>query len=326
MEKVSVIVPIYNVEQFIVRCAKSLLEQTLQDVEFIFVNDATPDNSMVLLSSIISNFPERAGHIRILEHSQNRGLPAARNTGLAIATGEYVFHFDSDDYADTNMLETLYSAAKDEDADIVWCDYYIAYPDSKRYMKQPAYSTPEDALKGMLCGRMKYNVWNKLVRRSLYADRQILFPEGFAMGEDMTMMKLFPFARKVCYIPQAFYYYVQWNSSSLSRDYSPKHLTSIQHNANDIMTFMKGLFGEKWNLELYSFQLLMKWQLLLTDKSDSYDLWNEWFPEATPYIWKDKNVSIRIRLVEWCAAKRIYWFLKLHYWVLLRFLYNIIYK
>ena len=280
MVKVSVIVPVYNVERFIAHCAKSLLEQTLQDIEYIFVNDATPDKSMSVLSGIIANYPERAGHIKILEHSENRGLPAARNTGLSVATGEYIFHFDSDDYADVDMLETLYSTAKKENADIVWCDYHIAYLDSRRYMKQPVYLMSEDALKGMLCGRMKYNVWNKLAKRSLYENGEIRFPEGYAMGEDMTMMKLFAFASKVIYIPQAFYYYVQWNCSSLSHDYSPKHLASIRHNADDIMMFIKKEYGEKWNMEIFSFQLLMKWQLLLTDKRDSYDLWNKWYPEA----------------------------------------------
>ena len=98
--KVSVIVPIYKVERFIVKCADSLFSQTMDDVEFIFVDDASPDSSMRLLEECIRRHPEREGQIRILTHPENKGLPAARNTGLAVATGEYVFHCDSDDFVE----------------------------------------------------------------------------------------------------------------------------------------------------------------------------------------------------------------------------------
>lgn len=326
MSKVSVIVPIYNVEKFIARCVESLMKQTLQEVEYIFVNDATPDNSMEVLNSIIADFPERKDQVKILEHVENKGLPVARNTGLEVATGEYVFHFDSDDYADEDMLDILYHTAQQNNADIVWCDYYITYPDNERYMRQPCYTTPEEALKGMLCGRMKYNVWNKLVRRSLYVENQIRFPDGYAMGEDMTMMMLFPYAKKVIYHPQAFYHYEQGNSLSLSKDYSSKQLVSIKHNADVVMSFLRQYYNDQWELDICAFQLLTKWAFLIDDKKVMYDLWNEWFPEANRFIWKDKNVSFRIRFVEWCAAKRFYWILQLHYWVVIKFLYSIIYK
>ena len=110
MYKVSVIVPIYNVERFIERCVKSLMEQTLQDVEYIFVDDAATDNSMKILAATLSIYSDQ--NIRILVHQENKGLPAARNTGLAVATGEYVFHCDSDDYMEKDMLEALYKKAK----------------------------------------------------------------------------------------------------------------------------------------------------------------------------------------------------------------------
>ena len=90
--KVSVIIPVYKVEKFIDKCASSLLEQTLDDVELIFVDDASPDGSMNLLKECVSRYPKREGQIKIIHHEKNQGLPAARNTGLAKAVGEYVFH------------------------------------------------------------------------------------------------------------------------------------------------------------------------------------------------------------------------------------------
>lgn len=95
MAKVSVIVPIYNVSRFIKRCVESLFNQTLDDVEFIFVNDCTPDDSIDILKKVIADYPDR--NTMIINHEVNKGLPAARNTGLKAASGDYIFHCDSDD-------------------------------------------------------------------------------------------------------------------------------------------------------------------------------------------------------------------------------------
>ena len=144
--KVSVIIPIYNVSRFIERCACSLMQQTLNEVEYIFVNDATPDNSMELLRGVIARYPARAAQVKIVEHEHNKGLPAARNTGLAAATGEYIFHCDSDDFVEPEMLEHLYNAAKEKDADIVWCDWFLTFARNERYMKQPSFETSMEAV------------------------------------------------------------------------------------------------------------------------------------------------------------------------------------
>ncbi len=116
--KVSVISPFYKVAPFIERCAESLLGQTLEDVEFIFVDDASPDESRELLEKVIARHPERDA--RIVTHEANKGLPAARNAGLAVATGEFIFHCDSDDWVEPDMLEKMYKAAADNGADYVY--------------------------------------------------------------------------------------------------------------------------------------------------------------------------------------------------------------
>ena len=174
MCKVSVIVPVYGVEKFITHCADSLMAQTMHEgVEYIFVDDASQDASMERLKSVLSKYPARANQVKILVHERNMGLPAARNTGLTQARGEYVFHCDSDDFGEPEMLETLYGKAKEEDADIVWCDWFLTFGSTERYMAQPECGSPEEALKAMLGGAMKFNVWNKLVRKSLYTDNAV---------------------------------------------------------------------------------------------------------------------------------------------------------
>ena len=324
--KVSVVVPIYKVEAFIAKCAESLLSQTLDDVEFIFVDDATPDRSMELLQQCIERHPYRKGQVKVLRHERNRGLPAARNTGLAAAEGEYVFHCDSDDFVEPDMLEVLYGAAQERNADIVWCDWYLSFEHSERYMKQPDYATPLGALKAMLAGQMKFNVWNKLVRRNLYADHRIFFPEGYAMGEDMTMMLLFAVASNVVYVPRAFYHYVKLNASAYSQNFSLQHWNAVKHNIQRVETALRRQWGTELDLEIACMKLEAKFPFLMTGDVDMYKLWDTNYSEADAYIPKNHYISFRRRMVQWCAARHWWGIVRLHYWVVCKLVYGIIYK
>ena len=96
MHKISIIVPIYNVEQYIERCARSLFEQTYDDIEYVFVDDCSPDNSLNILYEVLNDYPHRISNVKIIRHIENKGLTAARNSGLEVATGDYIAHCDSD--------------------------------------------------------------------------------------------------------------------------------------------------------------------------------------------------------------------------------------
>src|SRR5574344_1573459 len=108
---ISVIVPIYCVENYIERCVRSLFKQSLTDVEYIFVNDATPDNSMNILNMLLTEFKDYASRIKIINNPINRGLSCVRNSGLEVASGQYVIFADSDDWVEPDMYETLYEKA-----------------------------------------------------------------------------------------------------------------------------------------------------------------------------------------------------------------------
>ena len=324
--KVSVIVPIYNVEAFIERCAVSLMEQTLQEVEYIFVDDCSPDGSIVKLKEVIALYPHRIRHVQIVSHLQNQGLPAARNAGLARATGEYIFHCDSDDWVEKDMLEKLYAAAVEKEADMVWCDWYLSFEQNERYMKQPNYASSEEVLKGMLAGTMKYNVWNKLVKRSLYTDNQIQFPQGYGMGEDMTMIRLAACARRVAYVAQAFYHYIRLNTEAFTRAYSEKNLKDLRHNADETIKFISQRAGDALGNEIAYFQLNTKFPFLITNDKQMYRLWNEWYPEANSHILANPYVSVRFRLLQFAAAQKWYGLVGLYYVLVYKFIYGMIYK
>ena len=123
MPKVSVIVPVYNVENYIEKCIDSLLGQTLEDIEIIIVNDGSTDNSKDKIMPYIENFPNK---IKYLE-KQNGGLSSARNYGMPSATGEYIAFLDSDDYVEYDMYEKLYNKAKSEDFDVTVCNVNYIY-------------------------------------------------------------------------------------------------------------------------------------------------------------------------------------------------------
>lgn len=324
--KVSVIIPVYKVENFIERCVVSLLSQTLQDAEFIFVDDASPDSSIKILKKCIREYPQRAKHIKILTHERNKGLPAARNTGLAVAQGEYIFHCDSDDFVEPDMLEQMYNTAKGNDADIVWCDWYLSFESSERYMHQPCYNTPTEALKAMLAGTMKFNVWNKLVRNQLYKDNGVKFPEGYAMGEDMTMMLLFIHARNVIYIPSAFYHYVKTNPEAYSRRYSKNDMYSLIHNINIVEEEVHKQFGQSLDLEIGCMKLEAKFPFLMSSSSNMYRLWKSTFPEANKFINKNHYITMRRRFVQWCASKGLWLPVRLHYLLIDKIVYGLFFK
>ena len=322
--KVSVIIPIYKVEKFIERCVRSLMEQTLKEVEYIFVDDATPDKSIDVLESCLAQYPERKA--TILKHPQNQGLPAARNTGLALATGEYVFHCDSDDYVEPTMLEELYNAAQKNNADIVWCDWFLTFAENERYMKQPSFETPMEALKAMLSGGMKYNVWNKLVRCSLYTNNEICFPTGHGMGEDMTMIRLFACAHNVVYLPKGFYHYVKLNGDAFTSTFSEKHLRDIKYNVDETANYLYNKKGDSIIPYLSFFKLNVKYPFIISDKREMYKLWKEWYPESNDFIGENKTFSLRSKMLQYAAKYGQYWILWLHYKLVYQFVYGILYR
>ena len=223
-KKVSIIVPVYGVEEWLERCMESLVHQTLQDIEIIVVNDGSPDNSQEIIDRYVEEYPDLVqGHIK-----ENGGLSDARNYGLQYATGEYVAFVDSDDYVDVTMYEKLYDKAMEEDADAVTCAYFKINEKKK---------TRKSAQKGtmylygknirenptMLITMAPY-AWNKMIRRSVFEETGILFPKGIIFEDICTMYPLLLYCNKVSKVDEELYYYIEQREGSIMTTYSPKKM------------------------------------------------------------------------------------------------------
>lgn len=325
--KISVIVPMYGVEQYISRCARSLFDQTfIEDVEFLFIDDASKDKSSDVLKNVINEYTERHLNVRIIRHECNKGLPSARNTGLSHAQGEYILHVDGDDYLEIDAIEQLYTAVQSTNADVAWCDYYVATEKKKKLMVQPCFDNPQDAVKGLLRGTLRYNVWNKLCRRSLYTDNCITFPDGRSMGEDLTMIMVFLHARTCVYVNKPLYNYVQ-NPGQMTAVYNEEKYSALLYNCDRVAQYIDAHFNHLgYRNEYSSLKQLMKWQFLLDGKYSSYKRWHKWFPESNAYIWQTEGVNTRIKFIEWCAAKHLFPIIWLHYIIVIKFYYGIVYR
>ena len=204
MPKVSVIVPVYNVEKYLERCLESLVRQTLEEIEIIVVNDSTLDDSQRIIDYYQALYPAKVkGLIK-----PNGGLSDARNYGMQQMSGDYFGFVDGDDYVEETMFEKLYEAAVANDAEVTTCDFYWAYPDELRRQIDGPYRSSKEMLVEMMP-----TVWNKLYKRSWFESLDIAFPVGLRYEDSSFSIRLAPFIKKLAYVSEPLIYYVQRQDS-----------------------------------------------------------------------------------------------------------------
>lgn len=204
MPKVSVIVPIYNVEKYLEKCINSLLSQTLEDIQIILVNDGSKDNS----GNIAREYEKNNKNRIIYVEKENGGLSDARNHGLKYATGDFIAFLDSDDYIEKNAYEEMYNKAIEENADYVECDFIWEFPNKIRVDKQYPYKNKKEML-----SFVRVVAWNKLIKRQLITDNNLEFPKGLRYEDVEFTYKLIPFINKFTYVDKPFIHYVQREGS-----------------------------------------------------------------------------------------------------------------
>ena len=235
MPKISIIVPVYNVEKYIDKCLKTLTEQTLKDIEIIIVNDGSLDKSEEIIEKYVIENPTK---IKYYE-KENGGLSSARNYGLEYATGEYIAFLDSDDFVETNMYEEMYNLAKHEDADMVECDYIWEWKYGKKiFDKRREYKTKEEMMK-----KPRVVAWNKIYKREIINKYKIRFPEGLIYEDMEFFYKLLPHLNKISYINKYFVHYTQREDSITNKQ---------TQKVEDIFKILDNIFDYYIDQKLYN--------------------------------------------------------------------------
>lgn len=228
---VSICIPVYNTSAYIIRCAKSMFEQTYENIEYIFVNDCSTDDSMSLLANIMDEYPNRKPHVTIINHSQNRGLSAARNSAVSCCSGDFIIHVDSDDYLALDAIDHLMKKQQETGADIVSGQVVRLYKDKQYVMERPQFQNHDDFVKDMIVPSLRHTLWGRLIRRSLYIDNGIQAKERVNIGEDMqVMVQLAYYAKKVESIWDVVYYYDCTNDSSYMNQFGMNNLYRLRQD------------------------------------------------------------------------------------------------
>ncbi|MBQ8655568.1 MAG: glycosyltransferase family 2 protein [Prevotella sp.] len=213
--KVSILVPIYGVERYMADCAKSLFSQTYEDIEYIFVDDCTPDHSVDVLNEVLATFPDRRQQVIILHHEQNQGLGAARLTAINAATGDYVMHVDSDDSLPPHAVELLVDKAQQTGSDIVDGGYGLMCHNEIIREEMPFEGTKQGFLKLMLCQNIVLSmIWGRLYRRTLYTENHIYPIPGIDNGEDLGIVPRLYFHASRATVRAVVYHYRDDNATS----------------------------------------------------------------------------------------------------------------
>ena len=291
--KVSILVPIYNVEKFFSRCLESLFSQTYTNIEYVFVNDCTPDNSMTILSDMLQKYPSRATMVKIINNPENLGIAIVRNTLLENATGEYILFVDSDDWIEKDMVEKLVERATSTDADIVGCDYYEDYPDNMVIRKQHYPSDHIEAMKAMTLLRIKGVLWKLLIRRDIIIKNELSFIPDIHFGEDYIFCcKLFYFAKSISAVDKALYHYVQYNPNNYCSTDSDKRILSFADAIRMVESFYRkeGVY-DVLESELLQRKFLCKSSYILDKSHRNIRKWAALFPESNR-AWRNINYSI----------------------------------
>ena len=234
--KVSIIVPVYNVEKYLRKCLDSLVNQTLKDIEIICINDGTKDNSV----EIIDEYVKKYSNV-LLINQENQGLGMARNNAMKYAKGDYIAFVDSDDWIDLDMYEVLYNKAIKTNADIVECDYRMVFENSTKVKNRTLFGSLHTWKKfPIACGKifdwryvkddifdgLRCMVWNRLYKRSLIFDNNLTFPDGKCEDYPFSLDAVLS-AKSIVYCHKTLYnYLIRFGSLSIRED-------SVQENKED---------------------------------------------------------------------------------------------
>lgn len=287
MAKVSIIVPVYNVERYLKQCLESLVSQTLSPIEIIIINDGSTDGSDKIIKEF-SSIHENVIYIT----QKNMGLSEARNTGVKYATGKYIAFLDSDDWVAQNTYEVLYEKAIKHNDDIVCCGFYMAYEDTtelKEYIPSIEYNSITPSEETTIFRHIKVAAWDKIYRRDFFLGCKAVYPSGMWYEDTAVTVPLLLKASKVSVVKEALIYYRQRAGSITKHASFNSKIFDVYHVYEEVVLKTSGLKKNFSNVYLYYF--VKKCLIDNVIRLNRYDCVSEY----TPYIRKEYHTRYTIK-------------------------------
>ena len=298
MAEVSIIVPIYNIEQYVGKCIESILAQTYPDFELILVDDGSPDDC----GRICDEYGERDERIKVI-HKKNGGLTSARNAGLSEAEGEWIMHVDGDDWIEPDMLESLIGAAQVTGADLVFGDF-MKYGPYAGYFKLPTWSGDKRESMSNYIAYMMTTIWGSIAKRSLYIDNYLKSPEGISYCEDFHLIvRLCHFAKKIVNVHRPFYHY-RYRPTSIMSNMSKRTEADEQWAYQDTIRFFKEQGVYEDYRKVMSWRVLKSTQDLLLHPSE-HQRFLEFFNDGREFIFSCPFVNKKIKMLAWMMTHNL---------------------
>ena len=307
---VSILMPIYKVEQYLEKTLDSIFTQTYPYLDYVFVNDCSPDNSLKILNNTISKYGLNDEQYMIINHEQNEGIAVSRADCLAHAKGDYIFFVDSDDIIEHDAVEQMVNASNNGTVDIVGCDFMKDFVSGETTYHHEEYAeTCRDNMLKCLNYEIATVLWKLLIKRTLF-DNFTITPHIDIVEDYIMSVKLYYYAKSFTAIPKAFYHYVQYNQArvSLQTLWSVSmHIKGVQ----EVEAFCreKGLYNSKvaHKLKLRKFNIKSNF---LTKQLLDYKAYRHTFPEANK-IWREMGYSRNERVKFWLAEHNFFFLLRL---------------
>lgn len=300
MPKVSIIIPVYGVEKYIERCARSLFEQTLDDIEYLFIDDCTPDKSVEILKHVLEEYPQRKNQVVIHRMEQNSGQAKVREWGMRNATGEYVIHCDSDDWVDIHMYEKMYKKSVSADYDIVVCDYYESDGTSQIINKEYIPDKVEETMSSILLKKTHSVLWNKLVKKSIY-NNKIIYPIANNAEDYALLVQLAYHSKSFGYVNEPLYFYY-YNTSSLTKVMTNENLINRFNQSMSNIGIVETFLRQNQSLAKYSDELdcikVIEKEILISSSFNKtlYKEWIDAYKEIFPRILLNNKITLRRKL------------------------------
>ena len=306
--KVSILVPFYKVEKYVGRCVESLFTQTYPNIEYVFVNDCSPDKSMEVINDYITKY-NVANKCKIIIHDQNLGISASRNDCLDNMSGDYFLFIDSDDYIDNNMVELLVDAAIKENADISGCGYIEEYADHSVEHPQRYTNNHNEMMQAITLLTIKGVMWKLLVRSSIVLEHknEVRFiPDRKMVDDYLFCCQVFYYAKRFAGVDRCMYHWIQYNPNN----YTHTTIFAVESQAAAIRK-TEEFYREKGVLEVVNDEILQrkfisKLPLLLDKNCLNVKLWRSLFPESN-CVWRIMNFSLCNKILFRLAESPLYW-------------------